>query len=129
MQSITEQESKPVTTVEATPAEPVHPAPIVPPAGVSHVWRALGLVLVGALLALGAGAILSGQGELDGSLINGASVIVAKAAPGLVVHGDYLQTLQGKLTFSVEGVIADDTYSTLRVDDSFDAESQLSLEG
>src|SRR6266705_3276564 len=55
---MTEQESKPVTTVEATPAEPVHPAPIVPPAGVSRVWRALGLVLVGALLALGASNVL-----------------------------------------------------------------------
>ena len=74
MQSITEQESKPVTTVEATPAEPVHPAPIVPPAGVSRVWRALGLVLVGALLALGARNVLpvsqtifaSLQGETKG---------------------------------------------------------------
>jgi cobalt-zinc-cadmium efflux system membrane fusion protein len=74
VQSMTEQESKPVTTVEATPAELVHPTPIVPPAGVSRVWRALGLVLVGALLALGARNVLpvsqtifaSLQGETKG---------------------------------------------------------------
>src|SRR2546427_7192711 len=55
-------------------SEPVHPAPIVPPAGVSRVWRALGLVLVGALLALGARNVLpvsqtifaSLQGETKG---------------------------------------------------------------
>jgi cobalt-zinc-cadmium efflux system membrane fusion protein len=74
VQSMTEQESKPVTAAEATPAEPIHPTPIVPPAGVSRVWRALGLILVSALLALGARKVLltsqtifaSLQGETKG---------------------------------------------------------------
>src|SRR5258707_15679560 len=75
MRSMTEQESKSVTTAQATPAEPVHPAPIVPPAGVPRVWRALGLVFVGALLALAARNVLpvsqtmfaSLQGETKGA--------------------------------------------------------------
>ncbi len=49
-----EQEIKPATTVQATPAEPISSAPVVPPAGAPRVLRALGLVIVGALLAMGA---------------------------------------------------------------------------
>jgi cobalt-zinc-cadmium efflux system membrane fusion protein len=74
VQSMTEQEIKPATTTPATPAEPVHPTPIVPPASMSRVWRALGLILVGVLLALGAKKVLptsqtmlaSLQGETKG---------------------------------------------------------------
>src|SRR5690349_21610211 len=74
VQSMTEQEIKPATTAQATPAEPIHPTTIVPPASMSRVWRALGLILVGALLALGVRKVLptsqsiiaSIQGETKG---------------------------------------------------------------
>src|SRR5262249_60469190 len=52
--TMTEQESKTATTEQPTPAEPVPlAAPVVQPAGALHVWRALGWVIVGALLAMG----------------------------------------------------------------------------
>src|SRR5207249_3166501 len=54
VQTMTEQESKTATTEEPTPAEPVPlAASVVQPAAALHVWRALGWVIVGALLAVG----------------------------------------------------------------------------
>src|SRR5205807_3749484 len=54
VQTMTEQEIKTATTEPPTPAEPVpFAAQVVQPAGALHVWRALGWVIVGALLAVG----------------------------------------------------------------------------
>jgi cobalt-zinc-cadmium efflux system membrane fusion protein len=51
---MTEQNIKTATTEQPTPAEPVPlAAQVVQPAGTLHVWRALGWVTVGALLAVG----------------------------------------------------------------------------
>ena len=51
---MTEQEIQTATTEQPTPAEPVPlAAPVVQPVGTLHVWRALGWVIVGALLAVG----------------------------------------------------------------------------
>src|SRR5919198_677915 len=52
--TMTEQEIKTATTEQPTPAESVPlAAPVVQPAGALHVWRVLGLVIVGALLTAG----------------------------------------------------------------------------
>jgi membrane fusion protein, heavy metal efflux system len=54
IQTMTEQEIQTATTEQPTPAEPVPlAAPVVQPVGTLHVWRALGWVIVGALLAVG----------------------------------------------------------------------------
>src|SRR5438067_227034 len=54
VQTMTEQEIKTATTEQTTPAEPVPlAAQVVQPAGALHAWRALGWVIVGALLAVG----------------------------------------------------------------------------
>ena len=52
--TMTEQEIKTATNEQTTPTEPVPLAvQVVQPAGALHVWRALGWVIVGALLAVG----------------------------------------------------------------------------
>ena len=54
VQTMTEQEIKTATTEPPTPAEPIPlAAQVVQPAGALHAWRALGWVIVGALLAVG----------------------------------------------------------------------------
>jgi cobalt-zinc-cadmium efflux system membrane fusion protein len=54
VQTMAEQEIQTATTEQPTPAEPLPLAsPVVQPAGTLHVWRALGWVIVGALLAVG----------------------------------------------------------------------------
>ena len=52
--TMTEQEIKTATNEQTTPTEPVPlAAQVVQPAGALHAWRALGWVIVGALLAVG----------------------------------------------------------------------------
>ncbi len=71
-------------------------------------------LLVGTL-DLGAGLILSGHGEVDGSLINRGTVTVDDASPGLIVRGDYTQTVSGTLNMNVDGAVAVGNYSVLQV--------------
>src|SRR5712691_505837 len=52
--TMTEQAIQTATTAQPTPAQPVpRAAPAGQPVGARRVWRALGLVLIGALLAVG----------------------------------------------------------------------------
>ena len=54
VKTMTEEDIKTATPEQLTPAEAVPlAAPVVLPAGALHVWRALGWVIVGALLAVG----------------------------------------------------------------------------
>ena len=54
VKTMTEEDIKTTTPEQLTPAEAVPlAAPVVLPAGALHVWRALGWVIVGALLAVG----------------------------------------------------------------------------
>src|SRR6266567_2936667 len=81
--TMTEQEIKTATTEQPTPAEPVpRAAQVVQPAGALHVWRALGGVIVGALLAVGLMMVLPMRQTMVASIQGETKAVSEIPSPG-----------------------------------------------
>lgn len=71
-------------------------------------------ILVGTL-SLGSGSWLTGEGEIQGNLVNRGTVTAGKTPHGLVVQGDFVQDPLGRLVVNVDGAILDKSASLLHV--------------
>src|SRR5712691_4050360 len=83
VQTMTEQEIQTATTEQPTPAEPVPLAAlVVQPAGALHVWRALGWVILGALLAVGIMTALPMRQTMVASIRGETQSVLEIQSPG-----------------------------------------------
>jgi hypothetical protein len=65
---------------------------------------------------LGTGAVLRGQGEFFGNVVNsGGSVVAGKMPLGLSIQGDYTQAATGRLVLAIDGAVGQNQYSRLIV--------------
>ena len=83
--------------------------------GVDVTFDSTSRILAGTLV-LGFNSFLSGQGNLYGNLVNsGGTIRVGKAPTGTIVHGNFIQTVTGRLAISLDGSVESANYSMLLV--------------
>ena len=93
--TMTEQNTKTATTEQPTSAEPVPLAvQVVQPAGALHVWRALGWVIVGALLAVGIMMALPMRQTMVASIQGEAQSVSDIQSPGPAASNADLSTVR-----------------------------------